>query len=339
MAHKVFHRESSSSTAYRRIGAGFCGSVWGDPEHHNVDSSVAIKREDGGPGRSLFNDFQIHKILITAYNECPQHIQAAFQIPECHEFVPDTYAGWTTTTLLNRFPQGYTACNILITQRIPPFPEQARHALTDKFCPTHLIENIKADTNNLDCLVRPYLGRRKFGQCRSKLRVFSLRNYPLHIDQMSDLGLDAFGYSTAIARALAFMYWKGKIDANDVEFVLAPAPDFALSQFHSAHLGGHNLWILDFDCCKSMSMNKEGVHRAAQAFLRNDPFYPCPGRENKEDQELWKHFRAQFLEASSYLLHDDDEASRILPNLLMETIEKFVQESSAGQQRIHEPVQ
>ncbi|KAF2993556.1 hypothetical protein E8E14_001591 [Neopestalotiopsis sp. 37M] len=126
---------------------------------------------------------------------------------------------------------------------------------------------------------------------------------------MSDLELDVFGYSTAVAKALAFMYWKAKIDANDVEFVLAPSPDSVIPKFHSKHLGGHNLWILDFDCCRGMSMDEEGVRQAAQAFLRNDPFYPCPGREKREDQELWTHFKAQFLEASSCFLQNDEHGS------------------------------
>lgn len=67
MEQKTFFRESCLSTQYRRIGAGFCGSVWSDPGQKVESSSAAIKREDGGPGRSLFNDFKIHKILGTAH--------------------------------------------------------------------------------------------------------------------------------------------------------------------------------------------------------------------------------------------------------------------------------
>lgn len=262
-------------------------------------------------------------------SDCPDQIRTSFLIPECHGYIPESYSGWKTTTLLKRFPEGYTACNILITQRIPPFPESARHALINKYCPPSLADNIKSDVKNFDCLVRPYLGRRKLGQRQSRLRVFSLRNYPLHVDQMEDLGLAVLNYSAAIATVLAFMYWRAKIDANDVEFVLAPARGTAPAQFQSKHLGDHNLWILDFDCCRSMSMDEEGVKQAAQAFLRNDPFYPCPGRENEEDKKLWAHFKAEFLNASSMMLGAEDQSSGALPSLLMYSIEGLVQEQNS----------
>lgn len=78
----MFLQESSLSAAYRRIGAGFCGSVWG--VSRDDCSSVVIKREDGGPGRSLYNDFRIHEILIAAHNECSE--QVSFGITFCSGF-------------------------------------------------------------------------------------------------------------------------------------------------------------------------------------------------------------------------------------------------------------
>ncbi|KAK6081219.1 hypothetical protein SCUP234_04872 [Seiridium cupressi] len=286
MEYAAFHREGQSSTSYRRIGFGFCGSVWSNSDHEVVDStSTAIKREDGGPGRSLFNDFDIHTTLILAYKDCAPQIRSSFRIPKCHGFVPGSYSGWNTTKVLGRFPSGYTPCNILITQRIPPVSEQARQTLLDR-----------------------------------------LRNYPLHVNQMMDLELDVPGYATAIARALAFMHWAAKIDANDVEFVLASAPDGDIPQFQSKYFGGHSLWILDFDCCKRMSMDEQGVQRGAEAFLQNDPFYPLPGKDNQEDKELWGNFRAAYEKASSFISQTDSQVSERLPRLLMDTIERIVQD-------------
>ncbi|KAK9419166.1 putative DUF3669 domain-containing protein [Seiridium unicorne] len=327
MEYAAFHREGQSSTSYRRVGFGFCGSVWSNSDHEVIDStSTAIKREDGGPGRSLFNDFDIHTTLILTYQDCALQIRSSFQIPKCHGFVPGSYSGWNTTKVLGRFPSGYTPCNILITQRIPPVSEQARQTLLDRYCPQPLIQRIKADANNTDCLVRPYLGRRKLGQQESKVRAFSLRNYPLHVNQMMDLELDVPNYATAIARALAFIHWAAKIDANDVEFVLGSAPDGDIPQFQSKYFGGHSLWILDFDCCKRMSMDEQGVQRGAEAFLQNDPFYPRPGKDNQEDMELWGYFRAAYEEASSFISQTDSQVSERLPRLLMDTIERIVQD-------------
>jgi hypothetical protein len=43
---------------FYKIGTGFCGTVW-----TSTDDSLknyAFKREDGGPGRSLLNDYDMH---------------------------------------------------------------------------------------------------------------------------------------------------------------------------------------------------------------------------------------------------------------------------------------
>ncbi|OTB03430.1 hypothetical protein M426DRAFT_60512 [Hypoxylon sp. CI-4A] len=323
--------EGLCATTYRRIGAGFCGSVWSAPSHLTSSSiehgaavrkSTAIKREDGGPGRSLFNDYEIHQTLLDSYTKCPSHLKT-FLIPECYDFVKGSYQGWETTNILSRFPQGYSPCNILITQRIPPFARDVRNAVTGRYCPPSLAESIKADMNNHDCLIRPYLGRRKRGQQESRLRIFSLRNYPLHIDQIEELGLDPFAYSEVMAHALAFMHWLAKVDANDVEFVLAPAEDEP--QFRSQILGDHNMWILDFDCCRRIAMDRSGIERAAQSFLKNDPFYPHPSRsEKEEDRRLWQHFKATFLEASSMIIRQAaTDVPEHLPQLLVDMIESM----------------
>ncbi|KAM0818046.1 hypothetical protein AB5N19_03853 [Seiridium cardinale] len=143
---------------------------------------------------------------------------------------------------------------------------------------------------------------------------------------MMDLELDVPGYATAITRALAFMHWEAKIDANDMEFVLASAPDGDIPQFQSKYFGGHGLWILDFDCCKRMSMDEQGVQQGAEAFLQNDPFYPRPGKDNEEDKELWGYFRAAYEEASSFISQTDSQVSERLPRLLTDTIERIVQD-------------
>jgi Zinc finger protein len=108
-----------------------------------------------------------------------------------------------------------------------------------------------------------------------------------------------------MAEALAELYWRARVDANDVEFVLAPprknhAPTQAIIK--SDFLGNHTMWILDFDCCKNISLDEAGVEQAVVAFYKNDPFYPRPGCEDRRDHALWEMFRARFLEASGNIL-------------------------------------
>ncbi|KAK8025238.1 hypothetical protein PG990_003061 [Apiospora arundinis] len=122
---------------------------------------------------------------------------------------------------------------------------------------------------------------------------------------MEKLGLRPQDYSSAMAKALAFLYTDG-------------------AQFMSDFLGSHSIWILDFDCCRPMSLNDAGVERAARAFLRNDPFYPRPGRTNNKG--LWEQFQAVFIESSKLLVNHD---ARDLPKQLMDMIEEMAETNEA----------
>lgn len=266
---------------------GHCGSVWASPD---IDTTlqaqgldVALKREDGGPGRSLSNELSIHVHLVQVLKSMDHDTRAqAFSplaqtnIPICHGFLrPTDVDKWAH--VLPYLPAGYTRCNALLSERIPPMPEIVRQRLIDDFCPKSLQDIIASDKNNNDCIIRPYLGRRRIStpSRNSRFTAFSLRNFPLHADQMEQLGLDLYAYAQAMAEALAFMHWRACIDAKDVEFVLAPcrqpaqdAP--ALSQgapFTAGQLGQHAMWIVDFDCCRPITLNQEGVNQAVIAFF------------------------------------------------------------------------
>lgn len=47
-----------------KIGQGFCGTVWGEAAQRSV-RQLALKREDGGPGRSVLREYDIHLHLQT----------------------------------------------------------------------------------------------------------------------------------------------------------------------------------------------------------------------------------------------------------------------------------
>lgn len=115
---------------------------------------------------------------------------------------------------------------------------------------------------------------------------------------MEQLNLDVDHYAISMADLLAIMHWKAQIDANDVEFVLAPqrltsadstqsspikTPSInrcdsiqspTISTINSVPLGEYDIWILDFDCCHDMTMDTAGVDQAWQAFYTKDAYYP-----------------------------------------------------------------
>ena len=309
------HKDAKSMLPFHKIGQGFCGTVWA-----SSTTGPAFKREDGDPGRSLENEYQMYQIVQHSLSQTTiknNHLRV--QVPDCHRLIrPDTEEdrNWWRENL-ERFPSGYTPCNTLQSQRIPPFPLHTRELLVSKFCSAELREGILKSKANEDCLIRPYLGRTRIRQHGSSpldsatraRSFFSLRNYPLHVDQMGELGIPARDirlYARMMANALATLHWVGEIDANDVEFVLAPLPPPPSAPpspppSSPAHnppniisnvLGDHTMWILDFDLCRSLPVNAAGMEQAATAFLRNDPFYPRPGRE---DSVLWNVFREQYL--------------------------------------------
>ena len=307
---------------FRRIGQGFCGTVWAAETGTGSSDTTAIKREDGGPGRSLYNDYIMHKMILSSFSSIKPC--KYLRIPACHQYVSNQDPLWEE--LIERFPSNLVPCNSLITERIPPFPQDVRDRLIDKYCPDQLKASIISSEPDRDCLIRPYLGRRRLPPRttgRPKFQAFSLRNYPLHLDQLEELSLDCIFYARIMAEVLANLYWKAKIDANDIEFVLAPQIEHSES-IHSLFLGDHVVWILDFDCCRSMTMDVKGVEQAVVAFYKNDPFFPRPCREIKDekDQGLWTAFRIQFLETSKDILEQENSLDVSLPALWVELVEK-----------------
>ncbi|KAF7125564.1 hypothetical protein CNMCM5793_001824 [Aspergillus hiratsukae] len=291
---------------YRRIGAGACGTVWAPSER-----GPAYNREDGGLARSLRNDYEKHQRILHALNNLlHSEIQPRIHVPRCYTFIRPSDESWWVEHL-PRFPEGYSPCNIIHAQRIPPFPKATRERLVAQYCPSDLRAEILSSETNEDCLVRPYLGRRRtqaHGHQHqparaSRFKAFSLRNYPLHVDQMEELGIpdqNMRGYAEVVAETLATMHWVVRVDANDVEFVLA-SPDSdgdgekgkGESGWENV-LGQHAMWMLDFDLCSDMAMDEAGVEQAVAAFWKNDPFYP----RMEEGSLLWKAFREMYLATS-----------------------------------------
>jgi hypothetical protein len=204
------------------------------------------------------------------------------------------------------------------------------------------MDSIIDDKRNEHCLIRPYLGRRrtgananstgKGGHRRSMLRSISLRNYPIHIDQMEALGLPTREYARAMADALAFLLWVAEIDACDVEYVLARPRASGNASLGTrcfttgSSLGPHALWVLDFDCCKPLPMTLEGVHRAVARFWRNNPFYPNPDTKCEEDELVWEAFRGRFLDTSGKIMaFKFKEGSRDMLDLPEQFVKRIIE--------------
>jgi len=278
---------AQSSTPLERIGYGSCGSVWADTSRHpdidQCESALVLKRADGLPDRSIENEANTHKHILSCIEASGDlHGSNAFSssfyinIPSHTAFVNPGAPTWGD--ILPRLPADSNPCQALVSERIMPLPRAVRKLIVERFWngPADKMDSIIDDKRNEHCLIRTYLGRRRTGanstggHRRSMLRSISLRNYPLYVDQMEALGLPTHEYASAMADALAFLLWVAEIDACDVEYVLARPRSGNASLgthcFTGSSLGPHALWVLDFDCCKPLPMTLEGVHRVVERF-------------------------------------------------------------------------
>ncbi|KAF2826964.1 hypothetical protein CC86DRAFT_406198 [Ophiobolus disseminans] len=171
---------SDAFPRYRCIGKGFCGTVW------TANNRDAIKREDGGPGRSLTNDYAMHFRIIQGFY---QYLHPkSLMIPQYRALIEPTIEAWWSLQL-PRFPEKFEACRALVSERIPPIPRSASDQIVDRYCARNdkLASFVKKNKEDDDCLVRPLLGRRRNPSSANSsppTRFFSLRNLQLHVDQM-----------------------------------------------------------------------------------------------------------------------------------------------------------
>lgn len=284
--------DHDSNREYCKIGAGSCGTVWTESE----GSRFAYKREDGTrPAGHLSNDYEMHGRVLQAIEAFSNPNKIL--VPARDSFVGRNDAWWSTN--LARFAPDLEPCNLLISECIQPVGERIRRNLIDSYCPGSIQELIRTNERDRDCLVRLYYGRRRFRACgERRFGGFSLRNFPLHIDQMVDIGINMDAHLKTMAEALAIMHWSAGIDADDVEFVLG-APRSKESE--------PCLWVLDFDCCKPITMDEDGVNAALEAFFRNDPYFPRPKEPESRDKYLWEASRDRYLAVSQEILGCDME--------------------------------
>lgn len=179
-----------------------------------------------------------------------------------------------------------------------------------------------------DCLVRVYLGRRLANGKKRPLsnKNFTLRNFPLHVNEMEDTDLDTHHYAKIMARSLAVLHWVARNDANDVEFVLGTTASSVPSCIQQN--GGDlevGMWLLDFNQCHTFEDETDGgMKMLVDGFFWNDPYYPRPDlKSNKEDVALWNTFKEAYLQASKSILAEISQEG--YPDEFIAAVEKVGQ--------------
>ncbi|CAD0093690.1 unnamed protein product [Aureobasidium vineae] len=295
-----------------QIGKGQCGTIYTlhIPNQVNKTPNSTEKIPE------LESDFRSHKAVSEAFENAPQTLSSKANVPKADSFMSppsgdDGLSYWThgadeQIDLASNYNYG------LLSERIFPLQDPIPTALLKSMYPSFTATNqetcLTKSTNN-NCFVRLYLGRRGIDRSKTNPEDMSLRNFPLHIDEMENLCLPIPTYITAIAESLAPMHWKANIDANDIEFVFGASRD---------HKQGHcvSIWLLDFNQCRVFSHDQAGLKQLVDGFWWNDPYYPRPGAEHPQDRVWWTMFLSKHLDASA-LLRDGK-----MPRQFIQAVEK-----------------
>ncbi|PKS06194.1 hypothetical protein jhhlp_007511 [Lomentospora prolificans] len=307
--------QAHGATTFRKIGAGACGVIFAQDGKSVVAKLGKVMNGD------LRNDYEKHKSIARAFHELKV---TSFRIPDCYE-----YTARDDGHYFNDHPElveaATSACNlptdVLVTERILPLPKATRVFLIDKYChfDTPQKQKAKQDPANNDCLVRVYLGLPR--GWHTGRRFFSLRNFKMHLDQMRELDLDVHSYARRMGDAMAIMHWAAKTDARDIEFVLGSST--------TGVAGNENflkrttqLWLLDFNQVRNITMDEDGVAMAIDSAVVNDPYIPRPIESGKE---VWGSFVCSYLRTAHVILQMAGESNNFVYFLPQKFINGFAE--------------
>lgn len=318
--HSHAQAQARGAEAFRKIGGGACGAVFAQ------DGKPLVAKLAKGDHLELWNDYIMHAKIADQFQ---WYSVDEIRTPECYFFVPKERSAY-----FDQYPGVVEAadsvCNLptcaLVTERILPLPRLTRTRLVERYCPPRIKEKALSDPANRDCLVRVYLGSR---QGLAGGAFFSLRNFKLHLNQMLALNLDLGAMARGMAIALAIMHWGAKTDARDVEFVLGTSIE-AKPAVHPSKLEdlepltytgppsnlnddifrrSTQLWVLDFNQVRAITMDEDGVTQAVEAVRLNDPYFPKPLRESAAERRIWDTFVVSYLHAAHQILDVEGEVA------------------------------
>ncbi|EGD88284.2 hypothetical protein H113_04803 [Trichophyton rubrum MR1459] len=230
----------------------------------------------------LWNNYVMHLRVQNSFDQLGS-ICGRVELPRVAWFANKTSEFWNDN--LHLFPDEPTfrrePRDVLCMERILPLPEPVRNAMIGAYCLPHNIENAKRDPKNKDCLIMVFLGRNRFGISR-----------PSDVEELCE----------SMADTMAVLYWYVNVDGNDIEFVFGSSPEDKKAIRREVKLVDVDLWILDFDACKPILMDENGVRLAVKAFLETDPYCPRPSTECHFAKELWKLFCTRYMHTAARLV-------------------------------------
>ncbi|KAH0337868.1 hypothetical protein KCU81_g7933, partial [Aureobasidium melanogenum] len=291
---------SSQHLPTTQIGKGQCGTIT------TFRRGELVKKTPNSIEKiaELRGEYWSHRDILEAFDYAPEALSSKAQVPRLYNFIPlplcqaDDEVNDERDAFLSEY--GYT----LLSGRILPLHDLIAEALLKSLIPSFSAnqrETCLSNPTNNNCLVRLYLGRRGVSRSKVWAEDMSLRNFPMHVDEMERLSLPITAYITTMAQSLALMHWKVGIDANDVEFVLGD------SIGGDKNRDGHavSIWLLDFNQCQRFNHDQAGLKQIVDGFWWNDPYYPRPSSSHPQDRVWWDTFLSRYLDASALLTNSE----------------------------------
>ncbi|KAK3372689.1 hypothetical protein B0H63DRAFT_527516 [Podospora didyma] len=259
---------------FRQMGAGACGVIF-VPKDGCEGKVIKIAKKPDYFATELSNEWEMHNRIAAQFGKVIFDVR----IPQCFYYHRKDYYCFLQH------------CQASLARGFGPI---------ERFWDPDSKQQALDDLDNKDCLVRVYLGSMEGGKSQSQdqegAEIFSLRDFEMHLDQMAELDLNIVGMARRIGMSLAMMHWMARADACGVEFVLsspATLPNLALAvDFNKEPASGPRppaqMWILDFNQVREITLDDEGVKLAVEAVELNGPSFPKPPMRSGSEPET--HF-------------------------------------------------
>lgn len=316
-----------------QIGVGLQGAVF-----EKVGKPLVLKKESPGNealSSNLRHEYTIHCDVSAAFEHYKSATNNDVHVPKPFEFISNrqNHAFWDE--VLPKMPEAYRARGDVITmERILPLPKVVRKALISQFCgrerylDTTDIESLLHDPSNKHCLARVYLG--KTNGPINLGNSAPLRNFPLYLGFMEEIGIDSLALANEIGKAYATLHWGAAINGDDVEFVLGTSaievqraeqesPDFQ----HRAV----GLYLLDFGQCEAVDLTQDcdvvyQAFKGAMVTGDNQLFIP----HYSTSPALFAAFKKGYIDAGNVILSDKQLNDKLSMEDFMQEYEEYAED-------------
>lgn len=325
--------------AFHTIGGGRCGAVF-----HIEGSSKIVKVAKDTDSLAIRREFSTQM----ATHQLLKHYQVGnVEIPHPAAYFPtgcmehaQFHAIWPQ--LANAIKREGLPSNaqFLLAERILSLREPIREALIRRFCPEKFRASTRTSPLNKDCLVRVYLGS---ATRRDEDREsFSLRDFPLHLNELGEAGMGVENIARGMGRAMAVMHWAVRYDGGGVKFVFGSkkvphklpdidkydsdpevdsyiGPNVPFKAVDDLNAHETRLFLIDFDQAKPISMDEDGVRQAVAAIKENGLYFPKACRKTKRECDVWKAFEGSYVVKSWEIINKERLGINVqrLPLLVM----------------------